>query len=306
MAQVVRPQGFVAPLVMLAIGGVMLVNAVPNLVQWATWIPQAAIFYGLEGAIERAAVPLIIASVVGVIGLLFVRGAVSALRNRARGAGQRAREQARAGVQQARQRSDAARSAVQRAPSGWRERVEHALREAEARLDASVQNPAAQPQPVQQRVANPGAPEWRGQGGEGWQGQAPQQPARQQPQEQAQQQPRRQPQQRPEAPGADRMRRIEELRRRIDQRANEIRQQPGTDARRAAEQVRRAALEAASQVGLPQHDAAVAALVESLDIADGERMRRRGSSLTSSSLTTSSLARTSLTTNSLLRSSAHR
>lgn len=61
------------------------------------------------------------------------------------------------------------------------------------------------------------------------------------------------------------------------------------------------AADRAAQV-LPQRlDSATEALVGALDIADAERVRRRGSTLVRSSLTTGALSKTSLRTNSLFR-----
>ncbi|MCR8671725.1 hypothetical protein, partial [Agrococcus sp. HG114] len=96
----------------------------------------------------------------------------------------------------------------------------------------------------------------------------------------------------------------EELRGRVDERLQRQVAEGAEAARRAGGQVRRAADMAAARAeqGVPSTgDPLVEALVGRLDLADAERVRRRGSSLVRSSLTTSALSKTSLTLDSLQR-----
>ncbi|WAC67280.1 hypothetical protein OVA14_05955 [Agrococcus sp. SL85] len=292
MAQVVRPQGIIGPIVLLVVGAIVLLNAVPAAFQWIGWIAQSSFALGVEGALETALVPLGLAVGATFVGFLMVRGAWGSLRRSLRGASRRAYDQARSGVQGVRDEAERRYADTQAqmrrasqgisdaggasAPQSWRDRIEAVAREAEA---------ARQQRPQQ---AMPGQQQW----------QPPQQPA--QPRQPAPAPQQRQPQQ---APGSDRLARIEQLRRQVDERARQAR--GGGDARqqaqRAAAEAQRLAERAASAVDPSAIDAEVAALVGRLDVADAERMRRRGSSLTSSSLTTGSLARTSLTLNSLLQ-----
>lgn len=353
MAQVVRSQGWVGPIVTMVIGGILLLNGVPALIQWLPWIAQTALVAGADYALEIALVPLLLAGAASFIGFLMVRGGFGALRQRIRGAGQRAREQARGGIQQVRREAtqrygDATAQAehlVNKVPQSWRERIQAAAdavekeraaravdtahpewegRQAQGHGQSQSQRPRQQaPQGYQgqgrqqgqgQRLQEGyGQPQQAGQGhqqaargqqGYGQQqGQRPQQGGQQSPPpgwQLTQQSPRRP---RSQAPGADRLSRIEELRQKVDSRAQQLVQ--GQDAHRAADQARRAAQAAAQRIqqGLPLHlDEATEALVGRLDLADAERIRRRGSSLTRSSLRASSLSRTSLSLNSLRQS----
>ena len=45
MAQVVRSQGWVGPIVTMVIGGILLLNGVPALIQWLPWIAQTALVF---------------------------------------------------------------------------------------------------------------------------------------------------------------------------------------------------------------------------------------------------------------------
>ncbi len=347
MAQVVQSRGWVGPIVMMAIGVILLVNGVPALIQWLPWIAQTALIMGTDYALEAALVPLIVAGAASFIGFLMLRGGFGALRQRARGAASRAREQARGGVQQVRreasQRSgDARRQAdqlVSKVPQSWRERIQAAADAVEHQRvtrEADAARPAWDGQGARRasgQQAYAGQGQQLGQGQRLQQaGQRGQQQSRQQPgqrgQEQSGQRPPQsqsqpqsweqlqhgrppqgwQPSQAPssvsrERPGAERLARIDELRARLDSGTQQAHQAQDA-ARQAAEQTRRAARAAAERVqqGLPLRlDEATEALVGQLDLADAERIRRRGSSLTRSSLSMSSLAKTSLSLDSLLQ-----
>ena len=88
MAQVVRPQGFIGPLVVTVIGIILLFNGVPALFQWIGWIAQSALVVGVEGAIDQALVPVGLAAGATFVGFLMVRGGFGSLRSLARGATQ--------------------------------------------------------------------------------------------------------------------------------------------------------------------------------------------------------------------------
>lgn len=313
MAQVVRPQGLIGPLVVTVIGVILLFNGVPALFQWIGWIAQTAVVIGVEGALDTALVPLMLAGGASFVGLLMLRGGFGALRSLARGATQRAQAQVRGGVQQVRreagqryadvrqevgQRYGEARAQAEHlqpsSQQGWFERIESLGREVEAERARRSGQPVAQqpPRQQQQRQRPPQAPQ-----------RAPQ-PAQQRPPQQRPPQPQRQPQpaQQQRAPGGERLGRIEELRQRVDSRVQQAAhlQDAGTQA---ANRVRQAAHDEAARVQqrqLPNPSDDVTALIGRLDRADGERVRRHGSSLTRSSLTTSSLSKTSLRLNSLL------
>lgn len=318
MAQVVRPQGWIGPLVMTVIGIILLLNGVPALIQWVPWVAQTTLIVGVDAAIETAMVPLLVAGACTFIGFLMMRGGFGALRQRARGAASRATAQARSGVQQVR-REVAERSGelgsqaehlVNKVPQGWRERIEAAAAavEQERAKQTSAQSQQAQPfrgQGQQQGQPYLGQGQQQGQGHQqgqrGYQ-QAQQRQPQQAPQQQRQPQPVPQQQRQQQLPGGDRLQRIEQLRQRVDSRTQLASKAEQEASRQAAEQLRRVASIAADRVahGLPQHlDEATTALVGRLDVADSERIRRRGSSLVRSSLTTSALRKTSLTTNSL-------
>lgn len=322
MAQVVRPQGLIGPLVVTVIGVILLFNGVPALFQWIGWVAQTAVVIGVEGALDTALVPLMLAGGASFVGFLMLRGGFGALRSLARGATQRAQAQVRGGVQQVRreagQRYDDVRQEVgQRygearaqaehlqpsSQQGWFERIESLGRQVEAeRARRSGQPVAAQQPPRRQQQRPQQAPQ-----------QAPQQRAQQPPQQRPLQQQQRQqqrppqPQRQPQpaqqrAPGGERLGRIEELRQRVDSRVQQAvhLQDAGTQA---ANRVRQAAHDEAARVQqrqLPNPSDDVTALIGRLDRADGERVRRHGSSLTRSSLTTSSLSKTSLRLDSLL------
>lgn len=298
MAQVVRPQGFIGPIVLLIVGVVLLINGVPALIQWIGWVAQVSLVSGVERAIEQAAVPLLLAAGSTFVGFLLLRGGWNALMGLARSASKRAQEQVRTGAQQVRREVDQRRTQVtgqaehlqNRVPQSWRERIDAAAREVEAeRARRSGQQPNV--------YANS---QWQSPQG---QQQRPQQQAAPRPQQQAPaQQPARRPAQQ-QAPGADRLARIEQLRRQVDGRLPQagISQDAGA---RAAQRVKQAAVDEAARVQqrqLPNPSDEVSALIGRLDAADTERIRRRGSSLTSSSLSTSALTKTSLTLDSLLR-----
>ncbi|WP_404312566.1 hypothetical protein LG314_01525 [Agrococcus terreus] len=320
MAQVVRPQGIIGPIVLLVIGVILLLNGVPNLFQWLGWTAQTAVVWGVDTALETALVPLLFAGGASFIGLLMVRGGWGALRRALRGTGQRAGDRLRSSLGQARNEAEeryaatqeqlrqatqraqdartsgqsAVQSAAAAAPQSWRERIEAVARETEAarRQEWAPQQPqqgraqqgygqqpgqqlpwqlGGQQAPAPQQVANPAPQQWRP-------------PAQQQLQNPAQ-------------PGADRLARIEQLRGQVEQRARRA----ADDPRRAAAQAATTAQRAARAMPQPHLDAEVEALVGRLDLADSERIRPRGSSLSSSSLTTHSLSRTSLSLNSLLQ-----
>ncbi|SFS08131.1 hypothetical protein SAMN04487783_1054 [Agrococcus baldri] len=311
MAQVVQSKGWVGPLVTTVIGVILLLNGVPALIQWLPWVAQTALVMGMDYALETALVPVLLAGAATFIGFLMMRGGFGALRERARGAARRTQEQVRSGVQQvqreATQRygeaSSQAEHLVSKVPQSWRERINAAAAAVEQERAARAidhAHPEWEGQGARRAAEQP--QQFRGQGqqqgqGEQWQ-QGHQQPR--QPQQQPPQQ--RQPPRQQQLPGGDRLSRIEELRSRVDSKVQQASQ--GQDAHRAAEQARRAAEAAAARVrqGLPTHlDEATEALVGRLDLADAERMRRRGSSLVRSSLTTSALSKTSLRTNSLFR-----
>ncbi|WP_306233137.1 hypothetical protein [Agrococcus beijingensis] len=310
MAQVVRPQGFIAPLVILIVGIVLLFNGVPALVQWVSWIAQSALVIGVEDALSEAAVPLLLAGLSTFVGFLMLRGGWSALMKLARSASSRAQEQVRTGAQQVRREVDQRVSQVSsqaehlqnKVPQSWRDRIEAVAQEAEQeRARRSGQQPqvhAQQPQRVQQYVQAQRPSEQPMQ-------RPVQQPVQQRPvqQQAAQAQPQRQPQ----APGADRLQRIEELRRSTGERAEQL-LSGQADPRRAAQDVRRASQQAAklaqqaASTALPMRlDEATQALVGRLDSADAERIKQHGSALTRSSLRSSSLSKTSLSLNSLLQ-----
>ncbi|QUW18326.1 hypothetical protein [Agrococcus sp. Marseille-Q4369] len=298
MAQVVRPQGFIGPIVLLIVGVVLLINGVPALIQWIGWVAQVSLVSGVERAIEQAAGPLLLAAGSTFVGFLLLRGGWNALMGLARTASKRAQEQVRTGAQQVRREVDERRPQAtgqaqhlqDRVPQSWRERIDAAAREVEAeRARRSGQQPDV--------YANS---QWQSPQG---QQQRPQQAP-------TQQQPMQQPVQRPaaqqvgqRAPGADRLARIEQLRQQVDSRSQQAGrlQDSGTSA---AQRVRQAAVDEAARVQqrqLPNPSVEVSALIGRLDAVDTERIRRRGSSLTSSSLSTSALSKTSLTLDSLLR-----
>lgn len=319
MAQVVQSKGWIGPIVMTVVGVILLFNGVPALIQWVPWIAQTSLIVGVDRALDTALVPLIVAGAATFIGFLMMRGGFSALRHRARGAASRATEQARAGVQQVRrevsQRSgdfaSQAEHLVSKAPQSWRERIEAAATavEHERAQRAGAVPPQFQGQGHQQGQAQQTGQPYQGQGqqrGQGQQlGQAYQGQGQQQGQGQRMQQEQRPPQPlQQQLPGGDRLQRIEQLRQRVDTRAQHTTRAQQEAAKQAADQVRRAAQLAAerAQQVLPQHlDASTQALVGRLDMADAHRVRRAGSSLVRSSLTTSALAKTSLSTNSLFR-----
>lgn len=316
MAQVVRPQGWIGPLVTFVIGIILLFNGVPALVQWLPWIAQSALLVGMDQALETALVPLLLAGAATFIGFLMMRGGFSSLRQLVRGASSRATEQARTGVRQARREvtqrsgelSSQAEHLVNRVPQSWRERIEAAAsaveRERAQRAGASAgqqQAIAAQGQRAQygqdsrQGQAQQAGEPYLGQGRQQGQGQQPGQSQRMQ---------QANPQRQQQAPGGQRLQRIDELRQRVDARQQQVLHAEQQVARAAADQTRRAAGMAADRAAqvLPQRlDAATEALVGALDIADAERVRRRGSTLVRSSLTTGALSKTSLRTNSLFR-----
>lgn len=315
MAQVVQSKGWVGPLVTMAIGVILMLNGVPALIQWLPWVAQTALVMGMDYALETALVPVLLAGAATFIGFLMARGGFGALRERARGAAKRTQEQVRSGVQQVRREatqrygeaSSQAEHLVNKVPQSWRERINAAAAAVEQERAARAvehAHPEWEGQGARRAAEQP--QQFRGQGqqqgqGEQWQ-QGHQQPRQQQRPTQQQPQQQRPPQRQQQLPGGDRLSRIEELRSRVDSKVQQASQ--GQDARRAAEQVRRAAEAAAARAGqgLPTHlDEATEALVGRLDMADAERMRRRGSSLVRSSLTTSALSKTSLRTNSLFR-----
>lgn len=298
MAQVVRPQGFIGPIVLLIVGIVLLFNGVPALIQWIGWVAQVSLITGVDGALEQAGGPLLLAAGATFVGFLLLRGGWNALMGLARTASKRAQEQVRTGAQQVRREVDERRPQAtgqaqhlqDRVPQSWRERIDAAAREVEAeRARRSGQQPDV--------YANS---QWQSPQG---QQQRPQQAP-------TQQQPMQQPVQRPaaqqvgqRAPGADRLARIEQLRQQVDSRSQQAGrlQDSGTSA---AQRVRQAAVDEAARVQqrqLPNPSVEVSALIGRLDAVDTERIRRRGSSLTSSSLSTSALSKTSLTLDSLLR-----
>ncbi|WP_072314442.1 hypothetical protein [Agrococcus sp. Marseille-P2731] len=319
MAQVVRPQGWIGPLVMFVIGIILLLNGVPALLQWLPWIAQSSLIVGVEGALETALVPLVVAFACTFIGFLLMRGGFGALRQRMRGAAGRASAQARSGVQQVRQEaaqragnaSSQAEHLVNRVPQSWRERIEAAAAAVEQERATQSGQSASQ---VQRRAPRQGQGQQVGQPylgqsqqvGQPYLGQGQQQGQGQRMQQgQGAQQGQNAPAQRTQQlPGGDRLQRIEQLRQRVDTRTQEATQQPQQAAKQAAAEARRLAKAAARQAsqGLPMHfDAATEALVGQLDAADTERIRRRGSSLVRSSLTSAALSKTSLSTNSLFR-----
>jgi pyruvate/2-oxoglutarate dehydrogenase complex dihydrolipoamide acyltransferase (E2) component len=310
MAQVVRPQGFIGPLVILVVGIVLLFNGVPALIQWLSWIAQSALVIGVEGAMDQAIVPLLLAGLSTFVGFLMLRGGWGSLMKLARSASSRAREQARTGVQQVRREVDQRYSQVSsqaehlqnRVPQSWRDRIEAAAQEVEQeRARRSGQQPqvhSAQQHAVQQ-------PRPQGQ-------QRPPQPQQQRPQQQRPPQvaPAQAPQQprQPQAPGADRLQRIEDLRQRTGERARQL-LGDDLDVRQAAQELRRASQRAARQAqqtagaALPMHfDESTQALLGRLDAEEAQRVHHRGSTLTRSSLRASSLAKTSLSLNSLRQS----
>lgn len=290
MAQVVRPKGFIGPLIVMVLGVILLLNGVPALFQWIGWVAQSAVVAGVENALGTALVPLLLAGGASFVGFLMLRGGFGALRSVARGATQRAQAQLRGGVQQARrdvgqrysdvrqevgQRYGEARAQAEHlqpsSQQGWFERIESLGREVDSERARRAGQPAAVQQPPRQQ---------------------PQQAQRQQPQQPQRQQPQ-------QAPGGERLGRIEQLRQRADSRVQQV-QDAGTQA---AQRVRQAAHDEAARVQqrqLPNPSDDVTALIGRLDRADGERVRGRASSLTRSSLTTSSLSKTSLRLNSLL------
>ncbi|MET4099085.1 FtsZ-binding cell division protein ZapB [Agrococcus sp. UYP10] len=303
MAQVVRPQGFIGPLVVTVIGVILLFNGVPALWQWIGWVAQTALVVGPERAIEMALTPLLFAAGATFVGFLMLRGGFGSLRSLMRGATQRAQAQVRGGVQQVRggvqqartevgQRYGEARAQAEHLqPSGqqgWFERIESLGREVEAeRARRSGQPVAQQQRPPQQRPP---------------QQQRPQQPQQQRPAPQPQQRaPQQQQQPRAGAPGGERLGRIEELRQRVDTRVQQA-TRIGDAGTQAAQRVRQAAFDEAARVQqrqLPNPSDEVAALIGRLDLADHERTVHHGSSLTRSSLRTSALSKTSLSLNSL-------
>ncbi|WP_026372728.1 hypothetical protein [Agrococcus lahaulensis] len=301
MAQVVRPQGFIGPIVLLIVGIVLLINGVPALVQWIGWVAQVSLVTGVEGALEQAGGPLLLAAGSTFVGFLLLRGGWNALMGLARTASKRAQEQVRRGAQQVRREVDERRTQAtaqaqhlqDRVPQSWRERIDAAAREVEAeRARRSGQQPNVYAN--SQWQAPQRAPQH-----------APAQPRPQQApsQQAAQQRPAPQPA-RQQSPGADRLARIEQLRSRVGERLERQAAQSPQAAKQTATQVKRAAEMAAAraQRGAESSlDPEVQALVGRLDLADAERVRRRGSSLTSSSLSTSALSKTSLTLDSLLR-----
>src|SRR5690606_21294755 len=105
MAQVVRPQGFIGPLVVTVIGVILPLNGVPALFPWIGRVAQTALVIGVAGALDTALMPLLIAGGATVVGLLMLRGGFGALRSLARGATKRAQAQMRGGVQQVRQQA---------------------------------------------------------------------------------------------------------------------------------------------------------------------------------------------------------
>lgn len=309
MAQVVRPQGFIGPLVVTVIGVVLVLNGVPALFQWIGWVAQTALVIGVEGALDTALGPLLLAGGATFIGFLMLRGGVGALMSLARGATKRAQAQLRGGAQQARrevgQRYDDARQQVGerygearaqaehlRPAQGWMERIESLGRDADSERARRAGQPVAAQQARPQQARQPQQPQRQ-----------PQQPQRQaQPQRQPQQPQRQAQPQRSQQPGADRLGRIEDLRQRVDSRVQQAThlQDAGTQA---AERVRQAAFAESARVQqrqLPNPSDDVTALIGQLDRADGEHVRRRGSTLVRSSLTTSSLSKTSLRLDSLL------
>lgn len=322
MAQVVSPKGWIGPLVTMVVGIILLLNGVPALIQWLPWIAQSALIVGVDGALETALVPLMLAGAATFIGFLMMRGGFGALRQVARGTASRAREQARTGVQQVRREvsqrsgelSSQAEHLVNRVPQSWRERIAAAAsaveQERAARAGTAPSQQQQRPSVPQGQRPQHGQDHRQGQAqqsGEPYLGQGRQQGQGQQlgqGQQQGQGQRMQQPTSQRQQPGGERLRRIDELRQRVDAREQQARQAPEQAARQAAEQARRAASLAAerAQQGLPQHlDEATAMLVGQLDLADSERIRRNGSTLVRSSLTTSALSKTSLRTNSLFR-----
>ncbi|GAA3607436.1 hypothetical protein [Agrococcus terreus] len=314
MAQVVRPQGIIGPIVLLVIGVILLLNGVPNLFQWLGWTAQTAVVWGVDTALETALVPLLFAGGASFIGLLMVRGGWGALRRALRGTGQRAGDRLRGSLGQARNEAEeryaatqeqlrqatqraqdartsgqsAVQSAAAAAPQSWRERIEAVARETEA---------------ARRQEWAPQQPQQRAQQGYGQQGYGQQAPAQQvaNPAPQQWRPPAQQQLQNPAQPGADRLARIEQLRGQVEEHARRAADDPRRAAAQAAAQVQRAARDAARAMPQPRLDAEVEALVGRLDLADSERIRRRGSALSSSSLTTGSLSRTSLSLNSLLQ-----
>ena len=79
MAQVVRQRGFVGPLILLVVGAILLLNGIPAVVQWMAWVARTAVVVGTDSAIETAAAPIALGAVLSFIGLLLVRGSLSAL-----------------------------------------------------------------------------------------------------------------------------------------------------------------------------------------------------------------------------------
>ncbi|MGM1030371.1 MAG: hypothetical protein ACQEWM_10990 [Actinomycetota bacterium] len=302
MAQVVRPQGFIGPLVVTVFGVILLLNGVPALFQWIGWVAQTALVIGVEGAIETALIPLLLAGGATFVGFLMLRGGFGALRSVARGATQRAQAQVRGGVQQVRreagERYGEARTQaehLQSSQQGWFERIESLGREVESERARRSGQPVAAHQPPRHPQ-----PQQRPQQQRPQQSQPPQQrPQQEQPQRQihAPQEPRGQ-----RTPGGQRLERIDELRQRVDSRVQQA-AQLGDAGTQAAQRVRQAAFEEAARVQqrqLPKPSDDVTRLIGRLDRADAEHVRRQGSSLTRSSLTTSSLSKTSLRLNSLL------
>lgn len=312
MAQVVRPLGFIGPLVVMVVGIVLLLNGVPALFQWLSWVAQTAIVIGVEGALETALLPLLLAGGASFIGVIMLRGGFGALRSLARGATQRAQARLRGGVQQVRheagQRYDDVRQEVgQRygearaqaehlqpsSQQGWFERIESIGREVESERARRAGQPVATPQPPRHPQ-----PQQRPQQAQ----QRPEQPQRQSQPAQRQAQPAQRPAQPAQQPGAERLGRIEQLRQRVDGRVQQAQQLQDAGVQ-AAQRVRQAAHDEAARVQqrqLPNPSDDVTALIGRLDRADGERVRHRASSLTRSSLRASSLSKTSLRLNSLL------
>jgi|GEM_PF-3068257 len=302
MAQVVRPQGFIGPLVVTVIGVILLFNGVPALWQWIGWVAQTALVVGPERAIEMALMPLLIAGGATFVGFLMLRGGFGALRSLMRGATQQAQAQVRGGVQQVRggvqqarnevgQRYGEARAQAEHLqPSGqqgWFERIESLGRDVEAERARRSGQPVAQQQRPQQQRPQQQLPQ--------------QQRPQQRPPQPQQRAPQPQQQPRAGAPGGERLGRIEELRQRVDTRVQQV-TRIGDAGTQAAQRVRQAASDEAARVQqrqLPNPSDEVAALIGRLDLADHERVVHRGSSLTRSSLRTSALSKTSLSLNSL-------
>lgn len=315
MAQVVRSQGWIGPLVTFVIGIILLLNGVPALIQWLPWIAQTALIVGVDQALETALVPLLVAGAATFIGFLMMRGGFGALRQRARGAASRATEQARSGVRQVRrgvaqrtgELSSQAEHLVNKVPQSWRERIEAAASAVER--ERVTQASAGRQQRPPQQYQGQGQQQGQGQRlGQPYQGQGQQQGQAQRMQQDSVQPvpaPRMQQDARPQQlPGGERLQRIEQLRQRVDSRAQQPTHAQRQAVKETADQVRRAAGLAAerAQNVLPQHlDESTLALVGRLDLADSARVHRHGSSLVRSSLTTSALSKSSLTTRSLFR-----